>query len=144
VDDKQSLSHTRWECKYHLVWIPKYRKKALYGQLRQYLGPLIKDLASQRECQILEGHLMPDHVHALVSIPPKYAVSQVVGFLKGKSAIQVARVYMGQKRSFIGQHFWARGFFVSTVGIDEQTLRAYIQAQEREDRRLDQLNLFQE
>jgi putative transposase len=144
VDDKQSLSHTRWECKYHLVWIPKYRKKALYGQLRQYLGPLIKDLASQRECQILEGHLMPDHVHALVSIPPKYAVSQVVGFLKGKSAIQVARVYMGQKRSFIGQHFWARGFFVSTVGIDEQTLRAYIQAQEREDRRPDQLNLFQE
>jgi putative transposase len=144
VDDKQSLSHTRWECKYHLVWIPKYRKKALYGQLRQYLGPLIKDLASQRECQILEGHLMPDHVHALVSIPPKYAVSQVVGFFKGKSAIQVARVYMGQKRSFIGQHFWARGFFVSIVGIDEQTLRAYIQAQEREDRRLDQLNLFQE
>ena len=87
---------------------------------------------------------MPDHVHALISIPPKYAVSQVVGFLKGKSAIQIARVYMGQKRSFIGQHFWARGFFVSTVGIDEQTLRAYIQAQEREDRRLDQLNLFQE
>lgn len=144
MDDKQSLSHTRWECKYHLVWIPKYRKKVLYGELRQYLGPLIKDLASQRESQILEGHLMPDHVHALISIPPKYAVSQVVGFLKGKSAIQIARVYMGQRRSFIGQHFWARGFFVSTVGIDEQTLRTYIKAQEREDRRLDQFNLFQE
>jgi len=144
MDDKQSLSHTRWECKYHLVWIPKYRKKVIYGQLRQYLGPLIKDLASQKESQILEGHLMPDHVHTLISIPPKYGVSQVVGFVKGKSAIQIARVYMGQKRSFIGQHFWARGFYVSTVGIDEQTLRTYIKAQEREDRRLDQFNLFQE
>jgi len=143
-NNNQSLSHTRWECKYHLVWIPKYRKKALYGELRKYLGPLIKDLASQKESEILEGHLMPDHVHALISIPPKYAVSQVVGFLKGKSAIQIARVYMGQRRSFIGQHFWARGFFVSTVGIDEETLRAYIKAQEREDRRLDQFNLFQE
>ena len=144
MDDKQSLSHTKWECKYHLVWIPKYRKKTLYGELRQYLGPLIKDLAGQKESQILEGHLMPDHVHTLISIPPKYAVSQVVGFVKGKSAIQIARVYMGQRRSFIGQHFWARGFFVSTVGIDKQTLRAYIKAQEKEDRRLDQFNLFQE
>ena len=144
MDDKQSLSHTKWECKYHLVWIPKYRKKALYGELRKYLGPLIKDLASQKESDILEGHLMPEHVHTLISIPPKHAVSQVVGFLKGKSAIQIARVYMGQRRSFIGQHFWARGFFVSTVGIDEQVLRAYIQAQEKEDRRLDQFNLFQE
>ena len=144
MDDKQSLSHTKWECKYHLVWIPKYRKKELYGGLRKYLGPSFKDLASQKECQILEGHLKPDHVHMLISIPPKYSVSQVVGFLKGKSAIQIARVYLGKRKNFTGQHFWARGYFVSTVGLDEQMVRAYIKAQEKEDRRLDQLNLFTE
>ena len=144
MDDKQSLSHTKWECKYRLVWIPKYRKKELYGGLRKYLGPWFKDLASQKESQILEGHLKPDHVHMLISIPPKDSVSQVVGFLKGKSAIQVARVHLGKRKNFTGQHFWARGYFVSTVGIDEQTIRAYIKAQEKEDRRLDQMNLFQE
>jgi len=112
--------------------------------LRKYLGPCFKDLASQKQCQILEGHLKPDHVHMLVSIPPKYSVSQVVGFLKGKSAIQIARVYLGKRKNFTGQHFWARGYFVSTVGLDEQMIRAYIKAQEKEDRRLDQLNLFEE
>lgn len=142
--DKESLSHTKWECKYHLVWIPKYRKKELYGGLRIHLGSLFKDLALQRESKVLEGHLMPDHVHMLVSIPPKYAVSQVVGYLKGKSAIQIARVYLGRRKNFVGQHFWARGYFVTTVGIDEETIREYIKAQEKEDRRLDQLNLFQE
>ena len=113
--DKESSSHTRWECKYHLVWIPKYRKKELYGGLRKYLGPWFKDLASQKESQILEGHLKPDHVHMLISIPPKYSVSQVVGFLKGKSAIQIARVYLGKRKNFTGQSFWARGYYVSTV-----------------------------
>ena len=92
MDDKQSLSDTKWECKYHLVWIPKYRKKELYTDLRRYLGPWFKDLAFQKESQILEGHLKPDHVHMLISIPPKYSVAQVVGFPKGKSAIQIARV----------------------------------------------------
>jgi len=144
MDNEQSLNHTKWECKYHVVWIPKYRRKELYGKLRQELGSLFKDFAQRQESQVLEGHLLPDHVHMLISIPPKYAVSQVVGFIKGKSAIQIARVFLGRRKNFVGQHFWARGYFVSTVGIDEATLRAYIQAQEEEDRRLDQLNLFQE
>jgi len=144
MDNDQSLNHTKWECKYHVVWIPKYRRKELYGKLRQEHGPLFKDLALRQESQVLEGHLLPDHVHMLVLIPPKYAVSQVVGFIKGKSAIQIARVFLGRRKNFVGQHFWARGYFVSTVGIDEATLRAYIQAQEEEDRRLDQLNLFEE
>jgi putative transposase len=112
--------------------------------LRRYLGPWFRDLAVQKESQILEGHLKPDHVHMLVSIPPKYSVAQVVGFLKGKSAIQIARVYLGKRKNFTGQHFWARGYFVSTVGMDEQAIREYIRAQEKEDRRLDQMNLFQE
>ena len=105
MDDKQSLSHTKWECKYHLVWIPKYRRRDLYAELRRYLVPWFKDLAIQKESQILEGHLKPDHVHMLISIPPKYSVAQVVGFLKGKSAIQIARVYLGKRKNFTGQHF---------------------------------------
>ena len=144
MDNEQSLNHTKWECKYHLVWIPKYRRKELYGKLRQELGALFKDLALRQESQVWEGHLLPDHVHMLISSPPKYAVSQVVGFIKGKSAIQIARVFLGRRKNFVGQHFWARGYFVSTVGFDEATLRAYIQAQEEKDRRLDQLNLFEE
>jgi putative transposase len=144
VIEVQSLSHTRWECKYHVVWIPKYRKKTLYKELRRYLGSTFRDLARQKESDVIEGHLLPDHVHMLVSIPPKHAVSQVVGYLKGKSAIQIARTYMGQKKNFTGQHFWARGYFVSTVGTDEEIIRAYIQRQEQEDRRLDQLSMFEE
>ena len=116
MDEFESLSHTKWECKYHVVFIPKCRRKALYGQLRQHLGEVIKTLAGQKECRIEEGHLMPDHVHMMIAIPPKYAVSQVIGYIKGKSAIHLARVYGERKRGFVGQHFWARGFFVSTVG----------------------------
>jgi len=97
----------------------------------------------QRESRVIEGHLLPDHVHVLISIPPKYAVSQVVGYLKGKSAIHIARAYMGRKKNFVGQHFWARGFFVSTVGADEETIREYIRRQEQEDRRLDQMTMFE-
>ena len=144
MEHAQSLNHTLWECKYHVVWIPKYRKKSLYGQLRSYLGSLLKGLALQKECKIVEGHLQPDHVHMMISIPPKYAVAQVIGFIKGKSAIQIARTYMGQRKNFTGQHFWARGYFVSTVGTDEQTIREYIKRQETEDRRLDQLRMFEE
>lgn len=142
--DVRSLSHTRWECKYHVVWIPKYRKKTIYKELRRYLGTTFRDLARQKESDVIEGHLLPDHVHMLVSIPPKYAVSQVVGYLKGKSAIQIARTYMGQKKNFTGQHFWARGYFVSTVGTDEEIIREYTQRQEKEDHRLDQLSMFEE
>jgi putative transposase len=143
VIDVESLSHTKWECKYHVVWIPKYRKKSLYGELRRYLGSTFRELAMQRESRVIEGHLLPDHVHVLISIPPKYAVAQGVGYLKGKSAIHIARAYMGRKKNFTGQHFWARGYFVSTVGTDEETIREYIRRQEQEDRRLDQMTIFE-
>ena len=144
MEQVQSLSHTKWECKYHVVWIPKYRKKTLYVELRKYLGSTFKDLAIQKECKVLEGHLLPDHIHMLISIPPKYSVSQIIGYMKGKSAIQIARTYMGRRKNFTGQHFWARGYFVSTVGTDEETIRNYIKQQEIEDRRLDQLSMFEE
>ena len=126
----------------HIVWIPKYRKKKLYKELRQYLGEIFRDLALQKECQILEGHLMSDHVHILISIPPKYAVSQVVGFIKGKSAISIARIYLGRRKNFTGQSFWARGYHVSTVGRDEAMIRAYIKNQEKEDQKIEHLALF--
>ena len=138
----ESLKHTTWECKYHVVFIPKCRRKALYAQLRRDLGTVFRDLAEQKECKVEEGHLMPDHVPMLISIPPKYAVSSVVGFLKGKSAIHLARVYGERRRNFVGLNFWARGYFVSTVGRDEATIREYIRHQEQEDKRLDQLNLW--
>ena len=139
-----SLSHTKRECTYHVVWIPKYRKKSLYVELRKYVGSTFKDLAMQKACQVIEGHLLPDHIHLLISIPLKYSVSQAIGYLKGKSAIHIARTYMGRKKNFTGQYFWARGYYVSTVGHDEATIRAYIRNQEQEDQRLDQLNMFQE
>jgi putative transposase len=142
MNDYESLRHTKWECKYHIVFIPKYRKKTLYGQLRKDLGVVLRELASQRESKIEEGHLMGDHVHMLVSIPPKYSVAQVVGYIKGKSAIYVARTYMGKRRNFVGENFWARGYFVSTVGRDEKVVREYIRNQEKEDQRLDQLEMF--
>ena len=138
----KKLNHTTWDCKYHLVWIPKYRKKVIYGKLRQYLGEVFKELALQKESQILEGHLMGDHVHILISIPPKYSVSQVVGYIKGKSVIHIARTYAGQRQNFTGQSFWARGYFVSTVGHDEETVKKYIKKQEEADRRIDQMELF--
>lgn len=140
MQDVRSLSHSVWDCKFHVVFIPKYRRKVLYGQLRRELGKVFRDLARQRESEIEEGHLMPDHVHMLISIPPKHSVAQVVGFIKGKSAIHIARTYAGRKNAR-GQHFWARGYFVSTVGRDEAVIRRYIREQEREDRRLDQLQL---
>ena len=142
MDDVQSLNHTQWECKYHVVWIPKNRRKVLYGQLRQYLGEVLRELARRKDCQVLEGHLMPDHIHMLVSIPPKYAVSQVVGYIKGKSAIHIARSYVGQRQNFTGQHFWARGYYVSTVGKDEEAVRLYIRNQQTADARIEQLELF--
>ena len=142
MDEFESLSHTKWECNYHVVFIPKFRRKALYGQLRDHLGELLRKLAIQKESRIEEGHLMPDHVHMMISIPPKYAVSQVIGYVKGKSAIHLARVYGERRRNFVGQHFWARGYFVSTVGRDEAAIRDYIKSQEKEDQRLDQLNLW--
>ena len=142
MDDYESLSHSKWECKYHVVFIPKYRRKTLCGELRQHLGEVFRKLAMQKESRVEEGHLMPDHVHMMISIPPKHAVSQVIGYIKGKSAIHLARVYGERKRNFTGQHFWARGYFVSTVGRDETVIREYIRKQEAEDSRLDQLNMW--
>jgi len=142
VSDYSSLSHTKWECKYHVVFIPKCRRKVLYGKIRRHLGEVFHELAKQRESQILEGHLCLDHVHMMIRIPPKHAVSHVVGYIKGKSAIRAARDFMGRDRSFKGYHFWARGYFVSTVGIDERTIREYIRHQAENDRKLDQQRLF--
>ena len=139
----RSLNHSKWACQYHVVFIPKYRKKVLYGELRRYLGEVLRELAKQRESDVEEGHLMPDHVHMMVSIPPKYSVAQVIGYIKGKSAIYIARQFVGRPRNFVGQHFWARGYFVSTVGRDEQAIRSYIREQELEDRREEQLRLDQ-
>ena len=142
MSNYQSLSHSKWECKYHVVFIPKYRKKAIYGQLRRELGGVFRGLARQKESEIEAGHLMPDHVHMMISIPPKYAVAQVVGYIKGKSAIYIARNFAERRRNFVGQHFWARGYFVSTVGRDETVIREYIRQHEAEDKRLDQLGLL--
>jgi putative transposase len=142
MNNTHSLAHTKWECKYHVVWIPKYRRKKLFVEIRQELGPVLRELATHKESEILEGRLLVDHIHMLIAIPPKYAVSQVVGYLKGKSAIHIARTFGGRQKNFTGEHFWARGYYVSTVGIDETALRQYIQHQQDEDRRLDQLRLF--
>ena len=123
------------------MYIPKRRKKVLFGELRSHLGEMFHELARQKECQIVEGHLMPDHVHMCMSIPPKHAVSQIVGYMKGKRAIGIAREFMGRRRNFSGESFWARGYSVSTVGLDEEVVRAYIRRQEKEEKRLEQLRL---
>ena len=129
------MNHATWECKYHVVFTPKYRKKLLFGQIRRHL------VARRKECQIEEGHLMSDHVHILISIPLKYSVAEVIGYLKGKSSIWVAQNVERKLRNFLGHKFWARGYVVSTVGRDEEMIRAYIKNQEMADQRLDQLQL---
>jgi putative transposase len=133
------LNHSTWDCQYHVVFTPKYRKKALYGMIRRDLKDVFHRLAKQKECVIEAGYLMPDHVHMLISIPPKHSVSSVLGFLKGKSSIWVAQNIANKPRNFVGHKFWARGYFVSTVGADEKVIKAYIQNQEKEDRRMDDL-----
>jgi putative transposase len=144
AETTDSLSHTRWDCKYHIVFIPKCRREALYRELRKYLGEMFRHLAQQKECRIEEGHLLGDHVHMLISIPPKYAVAQVVGFIKGKSAIHLARNFGGRQRNFTGCNFWARGYYVSTTGRDEEIIRRYIREQQVEDKRVEQLKMFNE
>jgi putative transposase len=129
----ESLSHSKWDCKYHVVFVPKCRKKTLYGKIRKFLGPVFQELAGQRRSQILEGHMVQDHVHMLIRIPPKYSVAEVVGYIKGKSAIAVARQFSGRKRNFNGERFWARGYAVSTVGFEEEQVRRYIRHQEQLD-----------
>ena len=144
MTDPNRLTHSVWDCKYHIVWIPKYRKKKLYGEIAKSLGKIFHELAKQRESRIVEGSICPDHIHMLIEIPPKYSVSAVVGYIKGKSAIAIARSYLGKRQNFTGQNFWARGYYVSTVGRDETLIKKYIQEQEKEDKRLDQLEIFKE
>ena len=130
----QSLSHSKWDCKYHIIFVPKYRRQVLFGEIRKFLGPIFHELARQKECRILEGHLMPDHVHMCIEIPPKHAVSSVIGYLKGKSAITIARQFGGRQRNFQGENFWARGYAVSTVGFELEVVRRYIREQESADK----------
>jgi putative transposase len=129
----ESLSHSRWDCTFHVVFVPKCRKKTLYGKIRTYLGPVFHELARQKECQIVEGHMVQDHVHMMINIPPKHSVAQIIGYLKGKSAIAVARQFGGRQRNFNGEKFWARGYAVSTVGFEKEQVRRYIRDQERND-----------
>ena len=129
----QSMSHSKWDCKYHVVFIPKRRRKAMFGNLRKQLGVIFHELARQKECTSSEGHLMPDHVHMCIQIPPKSAVASVIGFIKGKSAMAIARQFQGRERNYTGEHFWARGYCVSTVGYEEDKVRAYIRDQEGGD-----------
>ena len=142
MNDYQKSNHTKWDNKYHIVWIPKFRRKALYGNIRLHLPDVLKDLAIRKECKIEEGHICIDHIHILISIPPKHSVAQIIGFIKGKSAIYIARNFSGIKRNFTGQNFWARGYCSSTIGRDEAMIREYIKNQEKEDKRLDQLRLL--
>ncbi len=144
MKDVNRLTHSVWECKYHIVWIPKCRRKQLYGGIAKYLGEIFHELARQRESKIVEGHICPDHIHMLIEIPPKYAVSTVVGYIKGKSAIAIARTYLGKRQNFTGQNFWARGYYVSTVGRDEEAIKKYIREQEDNDKRQDQLDMFRD
>jgi putative transposase len=137
----QSLSHVRWYCRYHVVFVPKYRKRAIFGALRKGIGAILRQLCDQEGVELVEGHALPDHVHLCLSIPPKYSVANTVGFLKGKSAIRIHREFLGRERNFTGFHFWARGYCVSTVGPDEQTVREYIRNQDNEERRQEQLSL---
>jgi len=130
----QSLSHVKWECKYHVVIVPKYRKKVLYGSLRVGVGKIIRQLCRQKEVELIEGHAMLDHVHLVLSVPPKYSIAMVVGYLKGKSAIHIHRKLHGITRGFTGKHFWSRGYCVSTVGLDEEMIRAYVKDQEHLDK----------
>ena len=130
----KSLAHSRWYCIYHLVFIPKYRRKTIYGEIREHLKEIFHDLARQKGCRVIEGHLMKDHVHMCLEIPPKYAVSSIVGFLKGKSALALARIINQRDKNFIGEHFWAKGYCVSTVGFELATVQKYIREQETADK----------
>jgi len=134
MKDWQSQAHVKWDCKYHVVIVPKYRKKTLYGRLRRELGKILRELCRQKDIELLEGKAMPDHVHMLLSVPPRYSIAMAIGFLKGKSAIRVHRDVSKVKGSMYGRSFWARGYCVSTVGLDEAVIAQYIQDQEKHER----------
>lgn len=129
----ESLAHSKWDCTYHLVFVPKYRRKVLYGKIRKFLGPKFHELAAQRGCKIVEGHMVQDHVHMMIQIPPKLSVAETVGYIKGKSAIAVARQFGGRKKNFNGEKLWARGYAVSTVGFEREKVQEYVKNQEQLD-----------
>lgn len=133
MSEYESLSHSKWDCSYHVVFIPKRRKAKLYGKVREFLKRNLHELARQRGSQIVSGHLVQDHVHMLIKIPPKYSVAEVIGYMKGKSAIAVARQFGGKQRNFNGERLWARGYAVSTVGFEEATIKHYIRNQQQLD-----------
>ena len=136
---RDSLSHTKWLCKYHIVFTPKYRRKTIYGQYRESIGQIIRQLCNYKGVEIIEEHLMPDHIHLLVSIPPKYSVSQFMGYLKGKSSLMIFDKHANLKYKFGNRHFWAEGYYVSTVGLNETTIKKYIQEQEAHDIAMDKV-----
>ena len=137
MKDWQNLAHVKWECKYHLVIVPKYRRKVLFGRSRCQVGTILRQLCRQKGVDLLEGHAMPDHIHLVLSIPPKYSVAMVVGYLKGKSAIQIHRRLLRVNRGFTGKHFWSRGYCISTVGLDEKTVPAYVRQQDELDHQME-------
>ncbi len=140
MDDDLSLSHTRWNCKYHIVFIPKYRRKEIYGKLRSDIGQIIRQLCTYKEVEIMEAHAMADHIHMLVRIPPKLAVSNFMGYLKGKSSLMIFERHANLKYKYGNRNFWAKGFFVSTVGLDTKKVQEYIRDQEKDDMMRDNLS----
>ena len=141
MKDWQSQTHVKWECKYHIVIIPKYRRKVLYGQVRRRVGEILRELCQQRGIELLEGKVMPDHVHMLLSVPPKYSIAHTIGYLKGKSAIRIHRSVLRARGTLFGRSFWAKGYCVSTVGWDEQGIKKYIREQEKLQKEQKQLGL---
>lgn len=139
MQDWESMSHVRWECKYHVVFIPKYRHKVFYGRARSRIGPILRELCRQKGVELVEGKAVTDHIHLCLSVPPKYSIAMVIGFLKGKSAIRIHREILGHDRNFTGMHFWARGYCVSTVGLNEEEVRRYIREQEEHDQKQSRL-----
>ena len=140
---KKTLSHTTWECKYHIVWVPKNRRKVIYGTLRRDIGQILRKLCEYKQVEVIAGTACADHIHICLSIPPKYAVSTIVGYLTGKSTMILFEKYSSLRRNFRGHHFWARGYYVSTVGLNEEEIREYVRSQEEADEKLDQLKMFE-
>ena len=138
MKDWRSQAHVKWECKYHVVIVPKYRRKKIFGSLRKQIGVILRDLCRQKGVELVEGKAMPDHIHLLLSVPPKYSIAMTMGYLKGKSAVRIHRELLKTKGTLFGRHFWSRGYCVSTVGLDEGMIRKYIQDQEKYERDQDQ------
>ena len=141
MKDNNSLAHSTWNCKYHLVFAPKYRRMQIYGQIRKDIGVILRRLCEQKGIEIIEAELCPDHIHMLVSIPPKYSVSSIMGYLKGKSALMMFDRHANLKYKFGNRHFWSEGYYVSTVGLNEDTIKKYIQEQEKNDIMMDKLSV---